>query len=72
MHLVISLVGSLIFGGGAGALTAMLILKSGSSAQRPAPFPQQGFAPQPMQPPQQQFPPQQGFGQPPQGPYPPQ
>ncbi|MFI0468852.1 hypothetical protein ACH347_32650 [Saccharopolyspora sp. 5N102] len=69
MHLVISLVGSLIFGGGAGALTAMLILKSGSGAQRPAPFPQQGFAPQP---PQQQFPPQQGFGQPPQGPYPPQ
>ncbi|WP_435830169.1 hypothetical protein [Saccharopolyspora shandongensis] len=67
MQLVIALVGSLIFGGGAGALTAMLILKSGG-APRPAPFPQQGFAP----PQPQQFPPQQGFEQPPQGSHPPQ
>ncbi|MEV0705430.1 hypothetical protein AB0I53_47010 [Saccharopolyspora sp. NPDC050389] len=70
MFTVITLVISLVVGAGAGALTALLIVKNGNSAQRPAPFPQQGFAPQPPQ--QQQYPPQQGFGQPPQGPYPPQ
>ncbi|MCI2417177.1 hypothetical protein MOQ72_07065 [Saccharopolyspora sp. K220] len=73
MNLLITLVISVLFGGGAGALTALLIVKSRSGARQPAAYPQQGFAPQsPQQYPPQQYPPQQGFGQPPQGPYPPQ
>ncbi len=74
MYLVITLVLSLLFGGGAGALTALLIVKNSNNAQRPAQFPPQGFAPQPPQQqyPPQHFPPQQGYGQPPQGPQTPQ
>ncbi|MGI8308562.1 hypothetical protein [Saccharopolyspora hattusasensis] len=82
---MITLVLSVLFGGGAGALTALLIGKNGNNAQRPAQFPPPGFAPQPPHqqyppqqfPPQQQyppqhFPPQQGYGQPLQDPQPPQ
>ncbi|MER6991033.1 hypothetical protein ABT337_31355 [Saccharopolyspora hirsuta] len=76
--LLIALVISILFGGGAGALTAFLIVKNKTRApQQPMGYPpQQGFAQQPQQFQQQpgfpQQPPQQGYGQPPQGPYPPQ
>ncbi|MER7014373.1 hypothetical protein ABT324_23355 [Saccharopolyspora sp. NPDC000359] len=74
---LIAFVISILFGGGAGALAAFLIVRSKNKAQQQAVvgYPQQqGFAQQPQQFPQQGFPqqPQQGFGQPPQGLYPPQ
>lgn len=70
---MITLVLSLLCGGGAGALTGLLIVKNSNNAQRPAQFPQQGFAPQPPQQQYlpQQFPPQPGYGPPP-GPQTPQ